>query len=441
MPLVLLALVVVHILALHEVGSNNPDGIEIKKHKDPRRHPARRHPVPSLLHGEGHRRRGRVPRRLRGHRVLRAGNGGGYFLEANNFVPANPLQTPGGDRAGVVLHAVLRDPARGAAVVSTPGFPAWSSMGASVLIFFFLPWLDRSPVKSIRYRGGLYKTCARRIRGLVPRPGLPRHRADQRLGPVRPMARSTRERATVVARILHACLFPVLPADAVVHVAIDKTRPCRTGNEREDADHERRRLLLCALAACRRPRARRGGGRLRLDRAPHRSCATSEPAGGARTFANYCLSCHSAKYMRYNRLKDLGLTRQQIRDNLMFASDKIGETMKVAMTPAKGKDWFGGRAARPVGRSPAHAARTGSTPICAASTATRRPPAAGTTRCSRMSPCPTSCGRCRASARSTIVRSDEEGHEIGASDTNASTLTPGLQSQVQYAEHTRCATW
>lgn len=62
---------------------------------------------------------------------------------------------------------------------------------------------------------------------------------------------------------------------------------------------------------------------------------------GARDFVNYCLSCHSAHYMRYNRLTDLGLTEAQIASNLMFASDKIGEPMSVAMTPANGKAWFG----------------------------------------------------------------------------------------------------
>jgi len=62
---------------------------------------------------------------------------------------------------------------------------------------------------------------------------------------------------------------------------------------------------------------------------------------GARNFVNYCLSCHSAKYMRYNRLTDLGLTDAQITDNLMFATNKIGQTMTVAMTPANGKTWFG----------------------------------------------------------------------------------------------------
>jgi len=63
---------------------------------------------------------------------------------------------------------------------------------------------------------------------------------------------------------------------------------------------------------------------------------------GARLFTNYCLSCHSANYMRYNRMAiDLGLTDKQVEDNLMFASDKVGETMTVAMTKEDGKAWFG----------------------------------------------------------------------------------------------------
>ncbi len=62
---------------------------------------------------------------------------------------------------------------------------------------------------------------------------------------------------------------------------------------------------------------------------------------GARTFVNYCLGCHGLQYMRYNRLTDLGLTEAQIRDNLMFSADKVGETMKVAMTVKDGKAWFG----------------------------------------------------------------------------------------------------
>jgi ubiquinol-cytochrome c reductase cytochrome c1 subunit len=62
---------------------------------------------------------------------------------------------------------------------------------------------------------------------------------------------------------------------------------------------------------------------------------------GARVFANYCLGCHSANLMRYNRLTDLGLTEEQIRANLMFTADKIGDPMRIAMAPGDAKEWFG----------------------------------------------------------------------------------------------------
>jgi ubiquinol-cytochrome c reductase cytochrome c1 subunit len=62
---------------------------------------------------------------------------------------------------------------------------------------------------------------------------------------------------------------------------------------------------------------------------------------GAQVYVNYCLGCHSAAYMRYNRLQDLGLTEQQIRDNLIFTGAKVGELMKIAMDPKDSKHWFG----------------------------------------------------------------------------------------------------
>ena len=62
---------------------------------------------------------------------------------------------------------------------------------------------------------------------------------------------------------------------------------------------------------------------------------------GARTFVNSCLNCHSANYMRYNRLKDIGLTEQQIKDNLLFAGEKVGDTMKTAISTKDAKKWFG----------------------------------------------------------------------------------------------------
>ena len=62
---------------------------------------------------------------------------------------------------------------------------------------------------------------------------------------------------------------------------------------------------------------------------------------GAKIFVNNCLNCHSANYMRYNRLKDIGLSEKQIKENLLFAGEKVGDTMKVAMNPVDAKKWFG----------------------------------------------------------------------------------------------------
>jgi len=83
------------------------------------------------------------------------------------------------------------------------------------------------------------------------------------------------------------------------------------------------------------------GADVRLEPAPIKRLNRESQQRGARTFVNYCLNCHGARYMRYNRLTDLGLTEAQIRDNLMFATTRIGDTMTVAMAPADGKAWFG----------------------------------------------------------------------------------------------------
>ena len=78
-----------------------------------------------------------------------------------------------------------------------------------------------------------------------------------------------------------------------------------------------------------------------LDRAPIEPRDLASLQAGARSFVNYCLGCHGAQYMRYNRLADLGLTDAQIRDNLMFTAAKVGEPMKTALATKDGKDWFG----------------------------------------------------------------------------------------------------
>ncbi len=95
-------------------------------------------------------------------------------------------------------------------------------------------------------------------------------------------------------------------------------------------------LALGALTAS----ANEGG--IQWDKAPNRTNDQVALQNGAKLFVNYCLNCHSAAFMRYNRMTEIGLTEKQIKENLLFGSSKIGETMKSAIDPAQAKEWFGG---------------------------------------------------------------------------------------------------
>ena len=155
LPLALVFLVIAHLMALHEVGSNNPDGIEIHDHKDAKGHPLDGipfHPYYTVKDMVG----------VAGFLLLFCGviffapTFGGLFLESPNFEPANALQTP--PHIAPVwyftpFYAMLR------AVPSFAGTQVWGVlvMGASIVVLFFVPWLDHSPVRSIRYRGPIYK--------------------------------------------------------------------------------------------------------------------------------------------------------------------------------------------------------------------------------------------------------------------------------------------
>ncbi len=160
LPLALVGLVFLHIIALHEVGSNNPDGVEIKKHKDANGKPLDGipfHPYYTVKDSVGI----VVFLMLFSIVVFFAPEMGGYFLEANNFIPADSMKTP--EHIAPVwyftpFYSILR--------ANTVNF-LWQDaklwgvifMGLGVMVLFLLPWLDRSPVKSIRYRGRLYKTA------------------------------------------------------------------------------------------------------------------------------------------------------------------------------------------------------------------------------------------------------------------------------------------
>ena len=84
-----------------------------------------------------------------------------------------------------------------------------------------------------------------------------------------------------------------------------------------------------------------GGEGIHWDKAPDRTNDLPALQNGAKLFVNYCLNCHSAAFMRFNRLQDIGLGEQQIKDNLLFVSDKVGDTMKSPIDPKEAKEWFG----------------------------------------------------------------------------------------------------
>ena len=197
LPLVLVGLVAAHIIALHEVGSNNPDGIDIKNNLDASGKPVDGipfHPYYSVhdIMGLG------VFLMIFAAIVFFAPEMGGYFLEANNFIPADPLQTPAHIApvwyftpfysmlrattttfliplwilCAVILGMVIKSNkdirVRGACIAILAalavGFYVFDAkfwgvviMGGTVVILFFLPWLDKSPVRSIRYRPDFHK--------------------------------------------------------------------------------------------------------------------------------------------------------------------------------------------------------------------------------------------------------------------------------------------
>lgn len=101
------------------------------------------------------------------------------------------------------------------------------------------------------------------------------------------------------------------------------------------------RMLMWAMLAA--PLAVAASEGVKLDRMPV-DVNPDNPISlqrGAQVYVNYCLGCHGASYMRYNRLKDLGISEQQVRDNLIFTGAKVGELMKTAMDPKDSKEWFG----------------------------------------------------------------------------------------------------
>ncbi len=341
LPIVLLALVVMHILALHEVGSNNPDGIDIKKYKDANGIPL--DGVPFHPYYTVH--------DLVGITVfLFAFCGvlffmpemGGYFLEHANFEQANGLKTP--EHIAPVwyftpFYAMLRAVTIDIGPLNSK-FLGFVVMAAAIAILFVLPWLDKSPVKSMRFKGIFSRVALIVFAAVFVILGY--------LG-VQP---STPGRTSLsqVCTFIYFLYFFGMP----FWTRYEKTLPVPS---RVQAKGLSKGLvfggLALFLALVILPITAVGAENKAKDVLGHCgsvACDAFEAdfadkpslQRGARTFVNYCMGCHSANYSRFGRVAtDLEIPEKEMLSNLVFGDQKIGELMTIAMTPQKSKAWFG----------------------------------------------------------------------------------------------------
>jgi ubiquinol-cytochrome c reductase cytochrome b subunit len=331
LPIVLLALVVLHLLALHEVGSNNPDGVDIKKQKDKAGVPldgVAFHPYYTVhdLQAIG------VFLFIFCGIIFFLPEMGGYFLEYANFEQANNLKTP--EHIAPVwyftpFYSVLR---------AVPDkFWGFIAFAASVAVPFMLPWLDRSRVKSWRYRGTITKVMlvAFVVSFLIL--GV--------LGVWSPT--DARTALARVCSIIYFAFFLLMP----IWTSMDKTKPVPervTMNGGIGFWGSVGAFLLIMALTILPLKAVAAGGAYDCGTMPCNEF-TADPQDkpslqrGAKTYMNYCMGCHSLKYQRFNRVaEDLGIPEDLFETNLMFDPDvKIGSLMENAMDDGDAKKWFG----------------------------------------------------------------------------------------------------
>lgn len=331
LPIVLLALVVLHLLALHEVGSNNPDGVEIKKNKGPDGIPVDGiafHPYYTVhdLQAIG------VFLFIFCAVMFFMPEMGGYFLEYANFEQANSLKTP--DHIAPVwyftpFYSVLR---------AVPDkFWGFIAFAASVAIPFILPWIDKSPVKSWRYRGNLTRVILVVFVASFLILGV--------LGVKSPTP--ARTFLAQICSILYFAFFLLMP----VWTSMDKAKPVP---ERVTMDGGIGPLgslagLILILALTIIPLKVVGAesafncGTMPCDEVEMDIENKPSLQRGASTFVNYCMGCHSLGYSRYNRVAaDLGIPEELMHGNLIADPEvKVGSLMTNAMDSDRAKQWFG----------------------------------------------------------------------------------------------------
>jgi ubiquinol-cytochrome c reductase cytochrome b subunit len=336
MPIVLLALVVLHLLALHEVGSNNPDGIEIKKNKDENGIP--RDGVPFHPFYTVHDLVGiSVFLFVFCFVIFFMPEMGGFFLEYANFEEANNLKTP--EHIAPVwyftpFYAILRAVNFDLGPLDSK-FLGLIAMGAAIAILFVLPWLDKSPVKSMRYKGNFSRIALLVFAASFVILGY--------LG-----VKSPTDGRTILAQICTVIYFAYFIA-MPFWTAREKTLP-------EPARVQTKGLplymtlggLVLFLVMVILPIKAVGAeshfkcGAIECDEMVPDLTNQESLQRGAKYFVNYCMGCHSARFSRYERVADdLGIPHELMTENLIFTDQRIGDLMQISMRPAQAKMWFG----------------------------------------------------------------------------------------------------
>ncbi|MFM7784935.1 MAG: ubiquinol-cytochrome c reductase [Gammaproteobacteria bacterium] len=331
LPIILLALVVLHILALHEVGSNNPDGVEIKKKKDANGIPLdgiRFHPYYTVHDIVGV----IVFLAVFSSIIFFLPEMGGYFLEKANFEEANPLKTPA-HIAPVWYYTPFYSMLR-----AVPDkFGGFLVMAAAIAIMFVLPWLDRSPVKSIRYKGNLSRVAVVLFAASFIILGV--------LGVKAP----TPERTLLsqVCTVIYFAFFLLMP----VYTSIERTKPEPARVTMNGGMGPWRALGVAVIIALLSFLPLKAVGAESEKSCGTIDCDAFEPdlrdheslQRGAKYFMSYCSGCHSLQYARYEKTAlDIGIPLPLAEEHLILDdTSKIGDLMKNSMPVAKGKAWFG----------------------------------------------------------------------------------------------------
>ena len=336
LPIVLIALVVLHLLALHEVGSNNPDGIDIKKNKGPDGIPLDAvpfHPYYTLYHD------------LSGvvlflfvfcAIVFFVPEMGGYFLELSNFQEANSLKTP--EHVPPVwyftpFYSMLR-------AVTYPLFGIdakfWGMlvMFGAIAILFVLPWLDKSPVRSMRYKGAYSRVALLLFAVSFLVLGV--------LG-----TQSVSPGKTLLAQLM-----------TVVYFAFFLAMPWYTRKEKTAQPPERVTgrfitipqligsilllIFLVVVPLMLTSTATAAEANVDLEHVETDFDDKGSLQRGFKTYMNYCASCHELSYQRYARTaEDLEIPEAVVVENLIFDGSLIGDLIVNSMANEDSEGWFG----------------------------------------------------------------------------------------------------